>query len=171
MAIGRWSEVRGADAAPPTIGAAARPAAGPSGRPISASYKWCSKDPVLIFQRTGAWAVSTLDVQVQVPRVGRAAQATTTLTVTVPTNVGTQVGGPRTAGVPLTTVVDPSGAGVTTDAYGVALAAVMTERVEAVPLRLVVTKLPTGQAVTCASAPGEVVRAAVHFAPFEVECQ
>ena len=139
--------------------------------PVAASYEWCSRDPVLRFQRVGSATVYTVDVQVQVPRVGRAAQESTTLTVTMPTNVGTQVGGPRTAGVPLTTVVDPSDAAVTTDAYGVALAAAMTERVEAVPLRLVVTKLPTGQAVTCASAPGEVVRAAVHFAPFEVECQ
>jgi hypothetical protein len=171
MAIGRWSEVRGADAAPPTIGAAARPAAGPSGRPISASYKWCSKDPVLIFQRAGAWAVSTLDVQVQVPRVGREPHELAMLNVTLPANVAYHMVNMRTPASRLATVFDPSGALVTTDTYGVTLAAAVPGSSEAVRLRVVITNLQGRQSVRCEGAAGQAVRAVVEFAPFGVACQ
>jgi hypothetical protein len=139
--------------------------------PVFANYEWCSKDPVLTFQRQGALTVYILDVQVQVPLAGRAPQEPATLTVTLPANVGYHAVDTSTPVFPLTTVFDPSWAPVTTDAYGVALAAAVPGSYGAVPLRLVITNPAGGLPMTCESAAGQAVRAAVQFAPFAVACQ
>ena len=139
--------------------------------PVRAGYEWCSKDPVLSFQRPGALTPYLLGVQVQVPLTGSAAQAAATLTVTLPANVATTVVDASLPIFPLETIVRPIWAPVTTDAYGVRLVAAVSQSAEAVPLQLVVTDPTSGLPVTCGGPAGQSVRAELHFAPFKVVCR
>ena len=105
--------------------------------------------------------MSTLDVQVQVPRVGREPHELAMLNVTLPANVAYHMVNMRTPASRLATVFDPSGALVTTDTYGVTLAAAVPGSSEAVRLRVVITNLQGRQSVRCEGAAGQAVRAVV----------
>ncbi len=147
---------------------------------VSASYEWCSRDPVVTFTRGIALLPQhILDIQVAVQGLGLVTDDMAALTVAIPSNVRGDVVFPI-AGTPLPTVfkitteVERVLAHVDNDAYSIQLTAFFPNTHGDLPVELKVWDPSSGLVrapATCTGRTGKIVRATVHFDPFVVACQ
>lgn len=116
--------------------------------PARAGYDWCSVDPTITLERTGAKLMHAMDIQVMVPRSVLPMAGTAQLGVTIPSNVtGTEILNTSSPLFKIMTTFTQSRVVARQDSFRVKVSLKMPRAKADYPVRLVILNQDTNQII------------------------